>query len=70
MNATLNTINPPATTDEREFAEVMLRHFRRAGAVASTALLSRMADAGEDGAGRADLLRMARAALGAMPTLN
>jgi hypothetical protein len=71
MNAAMNnTINTPATADEREFAEVMLRHYRRAGAVASTALLSRMADASEDGAGRAELLRMARDAVAALPTLN
>ncbi len=60
----------PSTTDEKEFAEVMLDYYRKAGRAAAYGLLCKMNDASIEGCYRADHLKAARDAVSGLPTLN
>jgi len=55
---------------EMEFKRVVLSYYRRAGRTAAYALLARLADLVDDGAGRTELTSAVREALASLPTAH
>jgi hypothetical protein len=60
----------PTNALEVDFLDVLRSYYRRAGCVAATALLGRLADAADDGASRNELARIAAQALAELPTVH
>jgi hypothetical protein len=60
----------PRSAPAADFLDALRSYYRRAGRVAATALLGRLADAADDGASRNELARIAARALAELPTLH
>ncbi len=58
----------PQSALKADFLAKMREYYQRAGERDSYALLARLADAADDGAGQRELLALARMAVDALPT--